>query len=519
MSSRIQHDYVSPITTSYKNFLFDVDFQILLPEIFLVITGLLLLLYGVIFSTSAKNKYPLLLQNVSWLTLLGLLYSLFLILNSPIHSASLLYNTLFVDDFTKFMKILIVVCSSLCIFMSMSYIKQESVNAFELILLILFATISMLFLVSSADFISLYLAIELQSLSFYVIAAIKRNSEFSTEAGLKYFLLGAFSSGLLLFGCSLIYGFTGITNFSELAKIFTGGTQDILSSTVSLPACELGMLFLLVGFLFKVAAAPFHMWSPDVYEGAPTSITAFFMITPKIALFGIFLRIFVESFYDFFDAWQKIILIASIISMIIGALAALSQTKIKRLLAFSSIGHVGYLLAGFACGTIEGIQALILYLIVYIAMNINLFAFLLCPVRREFSHIIPRIKYITDLSYLAKTNPVLALTVTATMFSMAGIPPLAGFYSKAYLFYATMSSNLYVVAFIGVCTSVISCFYYIRVIKTMYFEVPKNWCSFHQVPYENAITLALSVFFIVFFMMYPSPLHLITHKITLLLCV
>ena len=244
----------------------------------------------------------------------------------------------------------------------------------------------MLFLVSSADFISMYLAIELQSLCFYVIAAIKRNSEFSTEAGLKYFLLGAFSSGLLLFGCSLIYGFTGVTNFSELAKIFTGGTQEILLSTSSLPACELGMVFLLVGFLFKIAAAPFHMWSPDVYEGAPTSVTAFFMITPKAALFGVFLRIFLESFYDFFLPWQKILIVSSVTSMIIGSFAALSQTKIKRLLAFSSIGHVGYLLAGFACGTIEGIQALLIYLVVYIVMNINMFAFLLCPVRRESSY-------------------------------------------------------------------------------------------------------------------------------------
>ncbi len=481
--------------------------------------GIFLLMYGVIFSTSKINNYPILLENISWLTLLALIYSLFLIVNSPVQNAALLYNTLLIDDFTKFMKILVLISSFFCIFMSMDYIKQESLNAFECILLILFATISMLFLISSADFISLYLAIELQSLCFYVIAAIKRNSEFSTEAGLKYFLLGAFSSGLLLFGCSLIYGFTGVTNFSELAQIFTGGTQEILSSTSSLPACELGMILLLVGFLFKIAAAPFHMWSPDVYEGAPTSITAFFMITPKIGLFGVFLRIFLESFYDFFYPWQKIVIIASLTSMIIGALAALSQTKIKRLLAFSSIGHVGYLLAGFACGTIEGIQALLLYLVVYIFMNINLFSFLLCPVRREYSQTIPRIKYITDLAYLAKTNPVLAFTFTATMFSMAGIPPLAGFYSKAYLFYATMSSNLYLVAFIGVLTSVISCFYYIRLIKIMYFEVPKNWCSYYQVPYQNAITLALSLFFILFFMIYPSPLHLITHKITLTLCV
>jgi proton-translocating NADH-quinone oxidoreductase chain N len=358
----------------------------------------------------------------------------------------------------------------------------------------------------------------LQSLCFYVIAAVKRNSEFSTEAGLKYFLLGAFSSGLLLFGCSLIYGFTGVTNFSELAKIFTGGTQEILASTSSLPACELGMVFLLVGFLFKITAVPFHMWSPDVYEGAPTSVTAFFLITPKAALFAVFLRIFLESFYDFMLPWQKILLVSSLASMILGSVAALSQTRIKRLIAFSSIGHAGYLLAGFACGTIEGVQALLIYLIVYIFMNINMFAFLLCSIRREHLQVVPRIKYITDLAFLAKTNPLLALTFSVTMFSMAGIPPLAGFYSKAFLFFAAMSSTLYVVAIVGVLCSVLSCFYYIRLVKVMYFEAPKNWCSFLRVPKENALALALSFFFIVLLMAYPGPLHLMTHKMTLALC-
>jgi len=503
---------------TYKNFLFDIDFQTLLPELFLTATGVFLLIYGVIYSTSKAKNYPMLVTNISWLTLLSLLYGALLLFNNPIDNAILLYNTLIIDDFTKFIKALILLSSFFCIFIAINYTKQESLNAFECILLIVFSTISMLFLVSSADFISMYLAIELQSLSFYVIAAIKRNSEFSTEAGLKYFLLGAFSSGLLLFGCSLIYGFTGVTNFAELAKIFTGGTQEILLSTSSLPACELGMVFLLVGFLFKIAAAPFHMWSPDVYEGAPTSVTAFFMITPKAALLAVFLRIFLESFYDFFLPWQKILIVSSITSLIIGSFAALSQTKIKRLLAFSSIGHVGYLLAGFACGTIEGVQALLIYLIIYIIMNINMFAFLLCSVRRNSSYNLPRIKYITDLAYLAKTNPILALTFTVTMFSMAGIPPLAGFYSKAFLFFATMSSGLYILAFIGVLTSVLSCFYYIRLVKIIYFEVPKTWCSYTQVPLENALALGLSLFFIIFLMIYPSPLHLITHKVSLALC-
>ena len=518
MLVNFQEESLISLATTSQTFLFQNDFQSLLPEIFLVTAVIFLLVYGVVFSTSKEKNYPLLLTNISWLSLLACILTFGLLLNSPVENAILCYNTLIIDDFTTFLKGLVLFSSFFCIFMSLYYIKQESINAFECIILLILSTSSMLFLVSSADFISLYLAVEAQSLCFYVVAAIKRNSEFSTEAGLKYFLLGAFSSGLLLFGCSLIYGFTGVTNFSELARIFTGGTQEILTATTSLPACELGMVFLLVGFLFKITAVPFHMWSPDVYEGAPTPITAFFLIVPKAALFGVFLRIFLESFYDFILPWQKIILVSSICSMILGSVAALSQTRIKRLLAYSSIGHVGYLLAGFACGTIEGIQALLIYLFVYVFMNINMFAFLLCGMRRENMQIVGRVKYITDLAFLAKTQPILALTFTITMFSMAGIPPLAGFYSKAYLFFAAMSSNLYVLAVIGVLCSVLSCFYYIRLVKIMYFEGPKNWCSFSRIPIENAITLAITLFFILFFMFYPTPLHLITHKIALTLC-
>lgn len=518
MLLNIRNDSLITLNTSYKTFLFDTDFQSLLPEIFLVTTGIFLLVYGVIWSTSKDKNYPLILTNISWLSLLACVFTFILLLNSPIQNALVFYNTLVIDDFTTFIKGLILLSTFFCIFMSGDYIKRESLNAFEYLILIILSTSAMLFLVSSADFISLYLAIEAQSLCFYVLAAIKRNSEFSTEAGLKYFLLGAFSSGLLLFGCSLIYGFTGVTNFSELARIFTGGTQEFALTSTALPACELGMVFLLVGFLFKITAVPFHMWSPDVYEGAPTPVTAFFLIVPKAALFGVFLRIFSESFYDFILPWQKILLVSSIASMILGSVAALSQTRIKRLLAYSSIGHVGYLLAGFACGTIEGIQALLIYLFVYIFMNINMFALILSGLRREHLQLVPRMKYITDLAFLAKTNPVLALTFTITLFSMAGIPPLAGFYSKAYLFFAALSSNLYLVAVIGVLCSVLSCFYYIRLVKIMYFEAPKNWCSFSRIPLENAITLAITVFFISFFMFYPTPLHLITHKIALTLC-
>lgn len=499
--------------TPYKTLLFDTDFYSVLPEIFLTGACVMLLVYGVVWSTSQDKHYPLLLANVGWLSMLTLIFTFLLVVNAPIQNALLLWNTMVIDNFTTFLKAVILLSSFFCILMSRDSIKRDSLNAFEIILLILLSTCGMLFLVSSSDFISLYLAVEFQSLCFYVLAAIKRNSEFSTEAGLKYFLLGAFSSGLLLFGCSLVYGFTGVTNFSELAEIFTG-----VPVAASLPACQLGMVFLMVGFLFKISAVPFHMWSPDVYEGAPTPITAFFLIVPKAALFGVFLRLFLESFYDFMVPWQKMLVLASIGSMIVGSGAALSQTRLKRLLAYSSIGHGGYLLAGFACGTVEGVQALLVYLFVYIAMNLNMFALVLSGIRRDQLHGVPGLKWITDLSFLAKTNPLLAVTFTVTLFSMAGIPPLAGFYSKASLFFAAMSSHLYVVAVIGVVCSVLSCFYYIRLVKIMYFETPHTWSSVVRVPRENAVTLAVTLVFVLFFMAYPTPLHLFTQKIALTLC-
>jgi len=565
--------YPSIFETDFQTVLFENDFKAIFPELFLVLATIFLLLYGVIYSTSkdktnqnkkvnlnisyiaskASNKplsqtgsrlsienkfstlqrnstlypqtsfssYPLLLTNISWLGVLCLIFSCCLMVNNPINNSIIFYNTLILDDFTFFLKILVLMSSLFAIIIALDYVKKETFNAFEYIILIQLATCSMLFLIASADFISMYLAIELQSLCFYVLAASKRNSEFSTEAGLKYFLLGAFSSGILLFGCSLIYGFTGVTNFAELAKIFTCGAEDISSGTSALKACELGMVFILVGLLFKMTAVPFHMWAPDVYEGAPTSITAFFSITPKVSIVAVLLRVFVDSFYDFMLPWQKILIFCSIASMILGAFAAMSQNKIKRLLAFSSIGHVGYLLIGVCCGTVEGLQALFIYLVIYIVMTINIFAIVLSPVKRlglNFVKSVQRVKYTTDFSMLAKTNPILAITLTVALFSMAGIPPLAGFYSKAFLFFAAMSSTMYLLALIGVLTSVVSCFYYIRLIKIMYFENPKNWCSFSRISKENSYILGITFFFMLFFMVYPSPLYVISHKVALALC-
>jgi proton-translocating NADH-quinone oxidoreductase chain N len=473
--------------------LFLNDFKLALPEIFLVTITMVLLVYGVIFSTSRQKAYPILAGNLSRLALFTLGLTFILVVNQPIHAGIFFYQSLILDDLSSFLKGLILICSFVSIFISMDYLKQERLNSFEPIILILLSTASMLLMVSSYDFISMYLAIELQSLSFYVLAASKRDSEFSTEAGIKYFLLGAFSSGLLLFGSSLIYGFTGLIHFEELAKLFSGITE--LSSFNS-SGILLGILFLAVGFLFKLTAVPFHMWAPDVYEGSPNSITAFFLITPKIAILGLFVRLFLYSFYDFLFPWQTIILLSSIASMTLASFAAMAQKKIKRLLVYSAIGHVGYMLLGFSCGSLEGIQALFLYLVIYVVMTMNMFASLL-SLRQQGQGL--SMKYIGDLHQLAKTNPLLSATMSMNLFSIAGIPPLAGFCSKFYLFFAALSSSLYIGALVGVLTSVISCFYYIRLIKIIYFESPKTWISYTSMDKEKSIILGITTFFILFF--------------------
>ena len=564
---------------SFQSLVFENDIKGVFPEIFLVSVTLLLLMYGVVLATSKSQ--PLLVENLIWLSLLSLVFVLLLLANNPITHGFLFYNTLFLDLSTFFGKWLVVCGSFLTLLIALDYIKFEGLNSFEFVILYLLSLSSMMFLISSADFLSMYLGIEFQSLCFYVIAALKRDSEFSTEAGLKYFILGAFSSGLLLFGISLIYGFTGTTSFTECSNLFVyTGSLSHSPGLTSLRGCELGFLFITVGFLFKLTAFPFHMWAPDVYEGAPTPVTAFFSVAPKVSVLVVFIRLLLEGFYDFFFSWQKILIFSSIGSMILGSLAAMSQNKIKRLLAYSSIGHVGYILVGLCCGTVEGIQALLIYLVIYLVITVNIFACVLLPVKRvaiatrgpvnwhacensksqtrvgfpskesgEFknqqsglqtlgvdsdtlvSHPTTgsieakgstlsekgRLKYTTDLALMAKTNPLVAFNLTLTMFSIAGIPPLAGFYSKAYLFFAAMSSGQFLLALVGVLTSVISCFYYIRLVKIMYFETNRNWISFKELPKEIGITLGGCLLFQVFFILYPSPLYQITHKVALVL--
>ena len=493
--------------------LFANDFKILVPELYLFTIILILLSYGVIISTSQTLNYPIIQINVGWLSFLSTGVVFLLLINNPLSTMSVLNNLLIVDPFTNFIKIIIILSSMACILMSMTYLESKKVNSFEYFILMLLSILGMFCLVSSYDLMALYMSIELMSLSFYILASYKRNSEFSGEAGLKYFILGAFSSGLLLFGISMIYGFTGLTNFEEICKLLTG--INSLSNTVSYNGILLGIIFISVALLFKLAAAPFHMWSPDVYEGAPTPVTAFFSIVPKVAIFALLLRLFFYTFHDFVFFWQQMFIFTSLVSMILGSVGALYQKRIKRFMVYSGIANVGYILIGLASGITESMIGLILYLIIYVVMTIAFFAFVLGTQNIKNSKLNT---YISDLTNLGKVNPMLAFTVTFIMFSFLGLPPLAGFFGKMYLFLAALQADFITLAIIGVLSSVIAAFYYIRIIKVMFFSTSPFYTSYKRLDKNNAIILSSSLFFLIFFFSYPHPFLMSAHSISLFLC-
>uniref|UniRef100_UPI0030E5E0F7 NADH dehydrogenase subunit 2 n=1 Tax=Aechmea fasciata TaxID=326768 RepID=UPI0030E5E0F7 len=475
------------------------------PEIFIINATFILLIHGVVFSTSKKDDYPPLVSNVGWLGLLSVLITLLLLAaGAPLLTiAHLFWNNLFRrDNFTYFCQILPLLSTAGTISMCFDSFEKERFDASESIVLIPLPTRSMLLMIPAHDSIAMYLAIEPQSLCFYVIAASKRKSEFSTEAGSKYLILGAFPSGILLFGCSMIYGSTGATHFDQLAKILTG--YEITGAPSS--GIFMGILSIAVGSLFKITAVPLHMWAPDIYEGSPTPVTAFLSIAPKISISANMSRVSIVASYG--GTLQQIFFFCSIASMILGALAAMAQTKVKRPLAHSSIGHVGYIRTGFSCGTIEGIQSLLIGIFIYASMTIDAFA--IVPALRQ-----TRVKYIADLGALAKTNPISAMTFSITMFSYAGIPPLAGFCSKFYLFFAALGCGAYFLAPVGVVTSVIGRFYYIRLAKRMFFDRPRTWILYEPMDRDKSLLLAMTSSFITSSFPYPSPLFDLTHQMAL----
>jgi NADH-quinone oxidoreductase subunit N len=410
--------------------------------------------------------------------------------------------------------------SFFCILVSFDYLKSEKINMFEYNVLILFAVFGLLCFISSYDLVSLYLALEVQSLSFYILTTIKKDSAFSTEAGLKYFILGAFSSGLLLFGISLVYGFTGTTNFEILGKLLLQfDLNEFYNNIIHLnfglqDRLALGMVFIMIGLLFKLTAAPFHMWAPDVYEGAPTSISLFFAVVPKIGILSIFIKLFYGLFLDYIELWQSITMCCGFFSVLVGTLGALQQYKIKRFLAFSSISHVGYLLIGFSTGTSLGVQSILFYMVVYAVMTLNVWAIvILLEIKKKET---VRVRYITDLQQLSKNNMLLSITFMVNMFSMAGVPPLAGFYAKAFVFFGAFKASLYILTTLGILLSVVSAFYYIRFIKIIFFDTYDNNLFYVQnIDYKKAYTLGITFFFISFFALRSNSLIILMERMEL----
>jgi NADH-quinone oxidoreductase subunit N len=454
----------------------------LLPELLLAVGAMALLMVGAVLGETSINL-------VTGCALFLLLIVGLLVLAIPADKSVLFGGSFVVDGFGRFMKVLALIGSGAAIVMSIGFLELPSRQMFEYAVLILLATTGMMVLISAGDLIALYLGLELMSLSLYVVAAIDRDNVRSTEAGLKYFVLGALSSGMLLYGCSLIYGFTGTVTFAGIASAATEGGVGL----------TFGLVFLFAGLCFKISAVPFHMWTPDVYQGAPTPITAFFAAAPKVAAMAIFLRVALTAFPAIMLQWQQILSFVAIASMLLGAFAAIGQSNIKRLMAYSSIGHMGFALIGLAAGTSEGVQGVLVYLTIYVTMTLGAFACILAMRREEGP-----IETISDLAGLARTNGPMAFLFAMLLFSLAGLPPLAGFFAKFYVFLAAIKAGLYVLAVIGVIASVIGAYYYLLIVKVMYFDEPAP--GFAPMRTELKVVLGITGLFNLLFFVVPSPL-------------
>jgi NADH-quinone oxidoreductase subunit N len=452
------------------------------PELLVIAGALALLLLGAIRGERVAGM-------VDIAAILILLVAAGLTVLQPGERVEIFGGSFVVDDFSRFLKVLALLGSSAALLLSIDYFRVQNIHRFEFGILVLTAAAGMMVMISARDLVMLYLGLELMSLSLYVIAAIDRDNLRSTEAGLKYFVLGGLSSGMLLYGASLIYGFTGTVGFTGIAAAAKVPTIGLV----------FGLVFLFAGLAFKVSAVPFHMWTPDVYEGAPTPVTAFFAAAPKVAAIALFIRVAIEAFPGIVPQWQQIIVFISIASMVLGAFAAIGQRNIKRLMAYSSIGHVGYALVGLAAGTQTGIQGVLIYMAIYVAMTLGTFACILA-MRRAGG----MVEEIDELAGLARTQPTVAFFLAALLFSLAGIPPLAGFFAKFYVFLAAIDAKLYALAVIGVVSSVVGAFYYLRIVKLMYMDEPAG--AFLPMPNELRVVLGICGLFVIFFFLYPSPL-------------
>jgi len=459
------------------------------PELLMAAGALALLVLGVVIN---KERSAL----VSWLAIGLLLVTGVVIVAQPVDGV--LFNGVFIaDSFARYMKVLVVGGAALALILGLSNAEENGVHKYEYSVLAVLATLGMMVMVSANDLMSLYVGLELQSLALYVMAAIKRDDSRATEAGLKYFVLGALSSGMLLYGASLIYGFTGHTNLGEIVVAIATEGRSI--------GLIFGVVFLLAGVAFKISAVPFHMWTPDVYEGAPTPVTAFFAMAPKVAAMTLMIRLVMDTFEPITRDWQQIVIFLSIASMVLAAFAAIGQKSIKRLIAYSSIGHVGFALVGLSSGTQVGVEGVAIYMAIYVAMTVGLFACIL-SLRTETGYV----ETIDELAGAAQTRPFVAAVMAILMFSLIGLPPLAGFFAKWHVFLAAIEAQLFVLAVIGVLASAVSAFYYLRIVKVMYFDEPVR--QFAAVPGELNIIMAVSGFLMVtYYFTVGNPLAGLAH--------
>ena len=459
-----------------------MNWTLALPEIVLACIGMAILLFGVL----RKQDSTLL---ATMFTIGGFLIAGLLVLTRV---GGIGYNGQFVvDSFSAFNKILILSGATLTAILALDWNRQQGIARYEFPVLMLFAVVGMMTMASASNLMTLYLGLELQSLALYVLAAFARDDLRSSEAGLKYFVLSGLASGLLLYGASLVYGFAGTMDFNELAALLTNPANASAGLIV-------GIVFVLVGLAFKVSAVPFHMWTPDVYEGAPTPVTVFFATAPKVAAMALLLRVMATPFGHLLGAWQSLIVIVSIASMVLGALAAIGQTNIKRLMAYSSIGHMGYALIGLAVGTPEGVRGVLVYMVIYVFMTAGTFGCIIAMRRKGRA-----VERISDLSGLASNDAGLALALAVFMFSLAGIPLMSGFFAKLYIFLAAVQGGLWTLAVIGVLTSVVGAFYYIRIVKVMYFDPPVE--AFDRRPASLSFVVAATGLFTAFFFLFPAP--------------
>ena len=470
-----------------------MNIDLIFPEIFLSLSIMFLLMLGVFKKNSERIVYNL--STIILLILLALVFNLFSI------SETFIFNNSYkIDSLSSFMKTLTIISAIFVMISSFTYLKILNLLKIEYPILILSSILGMMLMISSNDLIVFYLGLELQSLALYVLASFNRDNVLSSESGLKYFVLSALSSGLLLYGCSLVYGFSGSTNFTYISTTSTNIEYGVI----------FGLVFIIVGLAFKISAVPFHMWAPDVYQGSPTAVTLFFAALPKVAALTVFIRFLYTPFVNLIDQWQTIIVFISVASMVFGAVAAIGQSNLKRLIAYSSIGHMGYALAGLASGTNQGIQSSVTYISIYLVMTLAFFSCLFMLRKKNIFY-----EKIDDLSGLSTNHPMLSISLLVVLFSLAGIPPLAGFFAKFYIFMAVIEQSMYFLAIVGLLSTVVAAFYYLRLIKIIYFDKPKEkYETDHTIGLK--VTLVISTGILILYFIYPGLLNEIVSRIAII---